>query len=412
MRKIASILILLFCACALRAQSLSYDDRFLDAVVKYSSGEIDKAIAQLNILHAADSTDDAVIYYLAKCELEKNRTGSAISLLEKAAALDSANVWYRSDLAGALMMAGRYEEAAIYIEPLIDENPSQFNNPYFLSLLGNFRMEQRLPAQAKEWFERALAMDGGYIPAQLGIAGANFVLRNYPALFNSLNVIVGNGELKPEAKCNFISDILESIDAPFYWIWGGKLNSLVDSLVTLHPDSYVVHELKMQMCYIEQDTVGVIGSCRQMADLALAAGENTLAARAITNIADLSYHNDDEKQAFKMYEYALKCDPDYAMALNNYAYYLSLKGKKLRKALKMSTKAVELEPDNANYLDTHGWILHQLGKDDQAKPYFKHAMIYGGRDSKVVLEHYAEVLDALGDTETAGYYRRLADLKE
>ena len=39
-------------------------------------------------------------------------------------------------------------------------------------------------------------------------------------------------------------------------------------------------------------------------------------------------------------------------------------------------------------------------------------MIYGGRDSKVVLEHYAEVLAALGDEETSAYYRRLAAMKE
>ena len=88
MRKIAAILSVLLSCFTLLAQNASYDDRFIDAVVKYSSGDIDKAISELNILHAADSTDAAVIYYLAKCELEKKRTGSAISLLEEAATLD------------------------------------------------------------------------------------------------------------------------------------------------------------------------------------------------------------------------------------------------------------------------------------------------------------------------------------
>lgn len=412
MRKIAAILSVLLSCFTLLAQNASYDDRFIDAVVKYSSGDIDKAISELNILHAADSTDAAVIYYLAKCELEKKRTGSAISLLEEAATLDPSNVWYRSDLAGLLLLDGRYDDAVVYIEPLIEENPSKFNNPYMLSMVGNARMQQRLPAQARQFFERALTMDDSYIPAQFGVAQSSFVQRNYPVFFNSLNRIVGNPYLEPGAKCEFIGDILESIDAPFYWVWGGKINSLVDSLVTLHPDSYETHELKMQMCYIEQDTLGIIAQCEKMAEIALASNDRTKAARAITNIADLEYRQDNEKCAFKMYEYALKCDPDYAMALNNYAYYLSLKEKKLRKALKMSIKAVTLEPDNANYLDTHGWILHQLGKDEEAKPFFKHAMIYGGRDSKVVLEHYAEVLAALGDEETSAYYRRLAAMKE
>ena len=68
MRKIAAILSVLLSCLTLLAQNASYDDRFIDAVVKYSSGDIDKAISELNILHAADSTDAAVIYYLAKCE--------------------------------------------------------------------------------------------------------------------------------------------------------------------------------------------------------------------------------------------------------------------------------------------------------------------------------------------------------
>ena len=170
MRKIAAILSVLLSCFTLLAQNASYDDRFIDAVVKYSSGDIDKAISELNILHAADSTDAAVIYYLAKCELEKKRTGSAISLLEEAATLDPSNVWYRSDLAGLLLLDGRYDDAVVYIEPLIEENPSKFNNPYMLSMVGNARMQQRLPAQARQFFERALTMDDSYIPAQFGVA--------------------------------------------------------------------------------------------------------------------------------------------------------------------------------------------------------------------------------------------------
>ena len=94
--------------------------------------------------------------------------------------------------------------------------------------------------------------------------------------------------------------------------------------------------------------------------------------------------------------------------LNNYAYYLSQEVKNLRKALKMSKKTVEAEPDNATYLDTYGWILHLLGRSKEAKPVFKHAMIYGGRESAVVLAHYAQVLHALGEEDVATYYEGLA----
>ena len=79
-------------------------------------------------------------------------------------------------------------------------------------------------------------------------------------------------------------------------------------------------------------------------------------------------------------------------------------GKNLKKAYTMSKKTVEAEPDNATYLDTFAWILHLQGKDLEAKPFFKHAMLYGGKDSAVMLDHYAEVLYALGEYDLARSY--------
>ena len=70
----------------------------------------------------------------------------------------------------------------------------------------------------------------------------------------------------------------------------------------------------------------------------------------------------------------------------------------------MSRKTVEAEPDNATYLDTYGWILYLQGKPQEAKPHFKHAMLYGGKESSVILDHYAEVLFALGEYDRAMVY--------
>ena len=77
----------------------------------------------------------------------------------------------------------------------------------------------------------------------------------------------------------------------------------------------------------------------------------------------------------------------------------------------MSKLTVEAEPDNATYLDTFGWILFLQGKALEAKPFFKHAMLYGGKDSATVLDHYAEVLYALKDYDTARVYWNLAKQK-
>ena len=97
--------------------------------------------------------------------------------------------------------------------------------------------------------------------------------------------------------------------------------------------------------------------------------------------------------------------------LNKYAYYLSEEGKKLKKAYEMSRKTVEKEPDNATYLDTFGWIVYLLGRPMEAKPFFKRAMLYGGKDSAVILDHYADVLYALKEYDMAFVYWNMAKQK-
>jgi Flp pilus assembly protein TadD len=78
----------------------------------------------------------------------------------------------------------------------------------------------------------------------------------------------------------------------------------------------------------------------------------------------------------------------------------------------MSRKTIEKEPDNPTYLDTYGWILHLQGKDKDARTYFKHAMLYGGREDPTCLRHFATVLDALGETDLAKVYRSQAESRE
>ena len=134
--------------------------------------------------------------------------------------------------------------------------------------------------------------------------------------------------------------------------------------------------------------------------------------RCYSGLGDLYHMKGDQKTAFGYYDKALKLDPSYVPVLNNYAYYISERyptpvkkvPKDLRKALDMSRITIEKEPDNATYLDTYAWILHLMGYDLEAKAHFKHAMIHGGKESGVILRHYATVLKALGENDLAEVY--------
>jgi tetratricopeptide (TPR) repeat protein len=154
--------------------------------------------------------------------------------------------------------------------------------------------------------------------------------------------------------------------------------------------------------YNLKDFHKVLEACDEVLKAAPADSSSTL--RAWSTKGDVYHRIGEVSKSYKAYEKALKVNPDYVYVLNNYAYYLSEDGRKLKKALEMSRKTIEAEPDNATYLDTYGWILHLLGRSEEAKTHFKRAMLYGGKDSPVIMDHYAEVLFAVGEYDKAMVY--------
>ena len=175
------------------------------------------------------------------------------------------------------------------------------------------------------------------------------------------------------------------------------------------PDETAFLEMAGVGDYNLKDFDKVLQSCEMILQVAPRDSSKTL--RAWSTMGDIYHDQGDAKKAYKAYDKALKINPDYVYVLNNYAYYLSLEGKSLKKAHNMSVKTIEQEPDNATYLDTFGWILFLEGKPTEAKQIFKRAMLCGGKDSAVILDHYADVLFALKEYDMAFVYWSLARQK-
>ena len=168
-------------------------------------------------------------------------------------------------------------------------------------------------------------------------------------------------------------------------------------------------DLKNYADYQLKDYPALLDNARKSMEVAPKGSDEYVSAYA--NLGDIYHEMGNEAAAFSVYKKVLKIKPDYAPTLNNYAFYLCQKGKKLKKAYNMSRRTIELEPDNSTYLDTFGWILHLMGKDIEAKPIFKQAMLHGGQESAVILDHFAKVLSALGEKDLARVYWRQALLK-
>ena len=413
MRKIFLYAALFLLCCSLPAQGQSGDDLFLTAAAAYAEGQYPEAKALFGQLLEQNPDDDAVNYYLGLCELSLRDLDAAEKHLQQAVQADSTNTWYIYAIASLYDARRDQFRAAEYIEKLIKMAPSLYNNPNTLSMVADAKAAARQDSTALAYYNQALLADPEYAPAQYGRMELLRRMGNFPAFFSGLDGFIRNEDVRPEMKSHYLTVLMDNVDSPFYWVWGDTINQLVDLDRELHPEDYDIQLLKLRMCYIKQDWEAVLAQCDVMADLARTTGNNEHLAEALSIAGDVWYQQmEDSKKAYEIYEQALQADPDRTSVLNNYAYYLSLEGRQLRKALKMSRRTIELEPDNATYLDTYGWLLYLLRRPKEAKPYFKHAMLYGGKDSAVVLEHYSKVLEALGEADLALYYKNLSDQKK
>ncbi|HNZ71822.1 MAG TPA: tetratricopeptide repeat protein, partial [Prolixibacteraceae bacterium] len=117
--------------------------------------------------------------------------------------------------------------------------------------------------------------------------------------------------------------------------------------------------------------------------------------------AEAHYNLNNYAEAFTAFDKVLALEPDNYMAMNNYAYYLSVRGEQLEKAESMSSKVVVANPDNSTYLDTHAWVLFKRKEYRLAKHYMEIALNNGGDVSDVIVEHYGDILFMLNDIEGA-----------
>ncbi|MDR1153888.1 MAG: tetratricopeptide repeat protein [Bacteroidales bacterium] len=102
-----------------------------------------------------------------------------------------------------------------------------------------------------------------------------------------------------------------------------------------------------------------------------------------------------------VFDRALAIAPNNSLVLNNYSYFLSLRGEKLDLAEKYIRRCIALEPNSSTYLDTYGWVLYKLGRVDEAIIMVEKAMKNGGNDNPEIIEHMCELLTVAGRTDEA-----------
>ena len=146
--------------------------------------------------------------------------------------------------------------------------------------------------------------------------------------------------------------------------------------------------------------------------------------RLVSNVfgvlGDIYYQQQKETEAFAAYDSALVYMEDNIMCLNNYAYYLSLKGEQLDKAEEMSYRTIRQEPENITYLDTYAWILFMKQDYAHARTYMDKVVNPNKTDEELladerlmgnIIEHSGDIYAHLGESDTALRLWKLAQQK-
>lgn len=339
-----------------------------------------------------------------------------------------------------LLRQGKPDEAYAVLE----EYNEDFSDPQVLCAMGDFQASRGNDSIALAFYDEVLEadpVDGGALLGKAEIFRVSHREREY---FRTLRGVVESPEVPAEMTSQYFARLFRAVDSRWLAERKAPVDSLLATAVTLHPKDLSVTATRVQFDAVMGDWPLLLEVCEDafsrfpgMTDflsyrciafynlgreeefireneriISTAPRDTAAVLEAWSSIGDMRYRQGDSKKAFKAYDNALKLDPTYAPVLNNYAYYLALRGTRLQKALSMSRKTVEANPDNATYLDTYGYLLYLLGRPEEAKPVFKHAMLYGGKDSVETLWHYARVLDALGEKDLAKVYYNMVEAKK
>jgi Flp pilus assembly protein TadD len=116
------------------------------------------------------------------------------------------------------------------------------------------------------------------------------------------------------------------------------------------------------------------------------------------------YEKDKEFQnAIKIYEQALKENPDFWFAANNLASLVSETStdkEDLKRALRPAERALQLRPADPQILDTLGWVHYRLGEYEQARGLIEQALSVAP-DGPIFNYHLGMVLYKSGKLEQA-----------
>ncbi|MFT4968464.1 MAG: tetratricopeptide (TPR) repeat protein [Chitinophagales bacterium] len=416
-----------------------YDYYFQEAYYLILTDQLKEAIEVYDEIEEAIGVQGDASLQKHKIYSRLNKPDDAVKELNKLIEAYPDDLQYRNELADFYLINGQTEKAVNTFEEILEVDP---NNVYALTSLADYYKTTGESAKALEYSERAFANPEIPIDAKIS------VLYNYIKYYNErkdqmdeafglADILIGAhpkeakayaiaGDLRnlasqPEEALVYYYQSLEQ-QKDIFTVWQqiffinsdlqeyGELVKYTNLAKEYFPNQalvYFFNGLGFQQLNEFADAEKSYSRGVKMA------GDNAeLKAQFYSNLGNT--YNDLKKYAEsdESFDKALELNPRNAFVLNNYSYYLSLRGENLKKAEEMSLLSNEIQPNSSSFLDTYAWVLYKSEKYVEAKEWQIKAIEASDSPSATLLEHLGDILYKLGDKKAAiSKWEEAAELK-
>ena len=324
----------------------------------------DKAMETIKRLQAVDPDNPHIALSMAEYYRSSGEREKSFSELKKAFASPQLNSDIKLQiLSSYLPLVGQNTEQsnemleqALELCKLLSDNHVNEANAH--AVYGDFLSIAKKPAEARDQYRLALAIDGKNMQAWTQLLILESELREFNAMEKEADDAL---ELYPEQSVFYL----------FSGIAKSQNNKNAAAIKVLLSGSKLVVDNDLQLFQF------------------------------YTNLGDIYNKQKEYSSSDSYFEKALKMNATDATTLNNYAYYLSVRNEFLEKADSMSKKSNDLSPNQSSYEDTYGWILYKKGNFKDARIWIEKALGHGAESSGTILEHYGDILFKMGDIDEA-----------
>ncbi|GAA4307495.1 tetratricopeptide repeat protein [Nibribacter koreensis] len=390
-----------------------------------SKGRLDEALKTLAQIEVKYGYIEEVSFKKQQIYLKQNNLAQALKEGENLIAANPEEVRYVLAQAEMLAANKRFPEATAMAERALKVAP---DNAYGRLMLADLLRQQGKVAEGEAQLELAFGNAGLDIDTKVkilvdyirrlpdekvaaqAIKLAELTTKSHPREAKAFAVagdIYANSNRKQAARDNYLKAV--KLDPGHYKIWqqivllDGEMNQ-TDSLI-IHSEQALEFFPNQAMFWFYNGTAHLINKNYPKATKSLeygrrlSVGNPELLLQFNMQLGDAYNAAEQYELSDQAFETVLAMDPNNPHALNNYSYFLSVRGQNLAKAKMMSSVLVSQFPDNATYLDTYAWVLYKMKDFQEAKRILEKAVSLSS--DATIIEHYGDVLYQLGQREQA-----------